>query len=40
MGNTDPRVWGAIVAQLRETEPAVCRRWFDELEPLELSEGA
>ena len=39
MGRADPHVWDAVLVHLRRTYPGMCRRWFDDIEPLELSGG-
>ncbi len=39
MGRSEPRVWDGVLAHLRNAYPAMCRRWFDDIEPLELSGG-
>ncbi len=39
MGRADPRVWEAILAHLRQAYPGMCRRWFDDIEPLDLAGG-
>ncbi len=39
MGRTDPHVWNAVLAHLRRAYPGMCRRWFDDIEPLEMSGG-
>jgi chromosomal replication initiator protein len=39
MKTADPHVWDAILAHLRRTYPGMCRRWFDDIEPLEVSGG-
>ena len=39
MGTADPHVWDAILTHLRRTYPEMCRRWFDDIEPLEVSGG-
>ena len=38
---TDPdlKIWSGCLAHLRSTHPALCRQWFDELEPLTLEAG-
>jgi chromosomal replication initiator protein len=38
---TDPdlQIWKGCLAHLRSTHPALCRQWFDELEPLSLQAG-
>ncbi|MHC4127413.1 MAG: chromosomal replication initiator protein DnaA [Planctomycetota bacterium] len=32
-------MWDAVLTHLRRTYPGMCRRWFDDIEPLELSGG-
>jgi chromosomal replication initiator protein len=39
MGRADPHMWEAVLTHLRRTYPGMCRRWFDDIEPLELSGG-
>ena len=39
MGRAEPRVRDAILAHLRQTRPSMCRRWFDDIEPLDLAGG-
>ena len=39
MGQADPHVREGILAHLRQTHPGMCRRWFDDIEPLELAGG-
>jgi chromosomal replication initiator protein len=39
MKTADPHVWDAILTHLRRTYPGMCRRWFDDIEPLEVSGG-
>ncbi len=39
MGTADPHVWDATLTHLRRTYPEMCRRWFDDIEPLEVSGG-
>ena len=39
MGHVSPHVRDGILAHLRSTHPSMCRRWFDDIEPLELSGG-
>jgi chromosomal replication initiator protein len=35
----DARVLGAVLSHLRKAHPAVCRQWFEELEPLGATSG-
>ncbi|MCH8166006.1 MAG: chromosomal replication initiator protein DnaA [Planctomycetes bacterium] len=39
MGQADPHAWDGILAQLRVTNPTTWRRWFEDIEPLELAAG-
>ena len=39
MGQADPHVWEAVVTHLRKAHPGMCRRWFDDIELLELDSG-
>ncbi|MCZ6835675.1 MAG: chromosomal replication initiator protein DnaA [Planctomycetota bacterium] len=39
MGRPDPQTSDAINAHLREHYPSMCRHWFDDIEPLEISSG-
>ncbi|MHC5006075.1 MAG: chromosomal replication initiator protein DnaA [Planctomycetota bacterium] len=39
MKTADPHVWDGILAHLRRTYPGMCRHWFDDIEPLEVSGG-
>ncbi|MHC4776451.1 MAG: hypothetical protein ACYTBR_14465, partial [Planctomycetota bacterium] len=32
-------MWEAVLTHLRRTYPGMCRRWFDDIEPVELSGG-
>lgn len=40
MTEPDRAIWSAILDHLRENHPAVCRHWFDELEPVGVDGGA
>jgi len=35
----EPHVWSAVLAHLRQAHPSMCRRWFDDIEPLGLTGG-
>ncbi len=35
----DPHLWHAVLAHLRRAHPGMCRRWFDDIEPLGLAGG-
>ena len=35
----EPHVWNAVLAHLRRAHPGMCRRWFDDIEPLGLAGG-
>jgi len=39
MGRPDPHTRDAINAHLRSNHPSMCRHWFDDIEPLEISGG-
>ena len=39
MGRPDPQLRDAILAHLRQHHASMCRHWFDEIEPVELSGG-
>ncbi len=39
MGRSEPHLWEAVLTHLRETYPGMCRRWFDDIEPLDVSGG-
>ncbi len=39
MMGDEPHVWSAVLAHLRKANPSMCRRWFDDIEPLGLSGG-
>ncbi len=39
MGRPSARLRDDILAHLRQAHPAVCRRWFEDIEPLDLSGG-
>ena len=39
MGQVSPHVRDGILAHLRSTHPSMCRRWFDDIVPLDLSGG-
>jgi len=35
----DQEIWGGVLARLRTAHPNICRQWFEDLEPLGISEG-
>ncbi len=35
----DEALWQGILAHLRQASPAICRQWFEELEPLGIDSG-
>lgn len=37
--DSDQAVWQALLAQLRQSNPGICRQWFEELEPLGIHGG-
>ncbi len=39
MTGEEPHVWTAVLAHLRSANPSMCRRWFDDIEPLGLAGG-
>jgi chromosomal replication initiator protein len=39
MADPDARVLGGVLSHLRAAHPAICRQWFEELEPLGVSQG-
>ncbi|MHC4909402.1 MAG: chromosomal replication initiator protein DnaA [Planctomycetota bacterium] len=39
MGRPDPQLRDTILAHLRQHHASMCRHWFDEIEPVELSGG-
>lgn len=39
MSDPDARVWSEVLAHLRKHHPAICRQWFDEIEPLGVVGG-
>lgn len=39
MGRLDPRIRDAMLAHLRTNYSSMCRHWFDDIEPLEISGG-
>ena len=39
MGRPDPQIRDAMLAHLRQNYPTMCRHWFDDIEPLEVSGG-
>ncbi|MDX1564409.1 MAG: chromosomal replication initiator protein DnaA [Phycisphaeraceae bacterium] len=39
MAISDPSLWRDMLAHLRRHHAAICRQWFDELEPLALENG-
>lgn len=39
MARPDPQVWDAVLAHLRDNHSGMCRHWFDDIEPLEISDG-
>ncbi len=40
MTDPDTKVWDSMLAHLRTQHPAICRQWFEELEPLGVAGGA
>ncbi len=39
MGRPDPQIRDAMLAHLRQNYPSMCRHWFDDIEPLDMSGG-
>ncbi len=39
MIDSDSRIWGEMLAHLRRHHPALCRQWFEQLEPLAVVGG-
>jgi chromosomal replication initiator protein len=39
MVRPDPKIWDSLHAHLKKHDPAMCRHWFDDIEPLEISGG-
>lgn len=39
MPDPESRVWTEVLAHLRKHHPAICRQWFDEIEPLGVAGG-
>ena len=35
----DQEIWGGVLTRLRTSHPNICRQWFEDLEPLGISEG-
>jgi len=40
MSQSDRKIWTAVLAYLRENKPALCRKWFEDIEPLGIHGGA
>jgi len=40
MADPDLQVWGDMLTHLRNNHPAVCRQWFEELEPIGIASGS
>ncbi|MCB9838523.1 MAG: chromosomal replication initiator protein DnaA [Phycisphaeraceae bacterium] len=40
MSESDRKIWTAVLAHLRENTPALCRKWFEDIEPLGIQGGA
>jgi chromosomal replication initiator protein len=40
MHDPDRQIWDSMLTHLRATYPAICRQWFEELEPLGIASGA
>ena len=39
MGRPDPQIRDAMLAHLRRNHPSMCRHWFDDIEPLDMTSG-
>jgi len=37
MGRPDPKVWAAMLSHLRQHHSSMCRHWFEDIEPQDLS---
>ncbi len=35
----DEHVWRQLLAHMRQTQPSICRQWFEEIEPLGITGG-
>lgn len=35
----DYAIWDNVLAQLRDADPSLCRQWFDDIEPMGISNG-
>jgi chromosomal replication initiator protein len=40
MSESDRKIWTAVLSHLRESKPALCRKWFEDIEPLGIHGGA
>lgn len=40
MSESDRKIWTAVLSHLRENTPALCRKWFEDIEPLGFQGGA
>ncbi len=40
MSESDRKIWSAVLTHLRENKPALCRKWFEDIEPLGIQGGA
>ncbi len=39
MGRPDPEIRSAMIAYLQTTHPGMCRHWFDDIQPVDMSGG-
>lgn len=39
MADPDARIWADVLAHLRKHHPAMCRQWFDQIEPMGMAAG-
>lgn len=40
MTDPDRQIWAGMLAHLRQHHPALCRHWFEEIEPVAVAEGS
>ena len=40
MSESDRKIWTAVLSHLRENTPALCRKWFEDIEPMGMQGGA
>jgi chromosomal replication initiator protein len=39
MRRVNPELWNAVLAHLRQHQSSICRHWFDDIEPVNMSGG-